>query len=156
MITIIAAISKNNAIGKDNKLLWHISEDLKRFKRLTSGNPILMGRKTFESIGKPLPYRTNIILTKDKNYKADGCLVYNKVEDVLSLYERNNLYIIGGGEIYKQFIKIADRLEITLVESEFEGDTFFPKIGSEWFIEKEELGKTNEYNYKFLTFKKKS
>jgi len=156
MITIIAAISKNNAIGKDNKLLWHISEDLKRFKRLTSGNPILMGRKTFESIGKPLPYRTNIILTKDKNYKADGCLVYNKVEDVLSLYERNNLYIIGGGEIYKQFIKIADRLEITLVESEFDGDTFFPKIGSEWFIEKEELGKTNEYNYKFLTFKKKS
>jgi dihydrofolate reductase len=134
MITLIAACSENRVIGKDGTLIWHIPEDLKRFKKLTLGNPIVMGRKTYESIGKPLPGRTNIILTRDKNFKAENCLVYNKISDVLEIFEKNNIFVIGGGEIYKQFLDRADRIELTLIHKNFDGDTYFPQIGNDWEV----------------------
>lgn len=134
MITLIAACSENRVIGKDGTLIWHIPEDLKRFKKLTLGNPIVMGRKTYESIGKPLPGRTNIILTRDRNFKAENCLVYNKISDVLEIFEKNNIFVIGGGEIYKQFLDRADRIELTLIHKNFDGDTYFPQIGNDWEV----------------------
>lgn len=134
MITLIAACSKNRVIGKDGTLIWHIPEDLKRFKKLTLGNPIVMGRKTYESIGKPLPGRTNIILTRDKNFKVENCLVYNKISDVLEIFEKNNIFVIGGGEIYKQFLDRSDRIELTLIHKNFDGDTYFPQIGNDWEV----------------------
>lgn len=134
MITLIAACSENRVIGKDGTLIWHIPEDLKRFKKLTLGNPIVMGRKTYESIGKPLPGRTNIILTRDKNFKAENCLVYNKISDVLEIFEKNNIFVIGGGEIYKQFLDRSDRIELTLIHKNFDGDTYFPQIGNDWEV----------------------
>jgi dihydrofolate reductase len=125
MINIIVAMSKNRVIGNANTLIWHLPEDLRRFKQLTTGNTIVMGRKTYESIGKPLPNRRSIIITRDTNYKVDGCEVVNSLEEALEL-SNNNCFIIGGGEIYKQSLKIADRIYLTLVHKDFEGDTTFP------------------------------
>jgi dihydrofolate reductase len=127
MITLIAACSKNKVIGKDNTLIWNIPGDLKRFKELTTGHTVLMGRKTFESIGKPLPNRRNVILTRDKDFKAEGCLVYSDLREVLELFG-NDLFIIGGEQIYKQTIGYADYIELTLIHKEFEGDSYFPEI----------------------------
>ena len=109
MIKLIAACSTNRVIGNNNSLIWNIPDDLKRFKKLTTGHNILMGRKTFESIGKALPNRRNIILSRNLNFNADNCLVYNNIEEVLSLY-KNDLIVIGGEEIYKQTIKYASIL----------------------------------------------
>ena len=127
-ITMIAAVGENNALGKDNDLLWHLPNDFKRFKQLTTGHFIIMGRKTFESFPKPLPKRTHIIITRDKNYKIkhDNCIVVHSLEEALKLtIEDENPFIIGGGEIYKQGEKFADKLEITRVHKDFEADTFF-------------------------------
>jgi dihydrofolate reductase len=152
MITLIAACSSNRVIGKDNTLIWKIPGDLKRFKDLTIGNPILMGRKTFESIGKPLPNRTNIVLTRDKNWKMDGCLVYNHPDELLPLFEMDNLFIIGGGEIYNMFIRKADRIELTLIDKDFDGDTYFPEIGNEWTEVKRETLECPEFVYHYITY----
>jgi dihydrofolate reductase len=123
----IVAHDNNRVIGGDNKLLWHLPEDLKRFRDITMNSPIVMGRKTYESIGKPLKGRENVILTTDKEYNADGCFVYNNMDDILFDYkDRGETFIIGGGEIYKLFFPHIDRLYITLVEGEYEGDTSFP------------------------------
>lgn len=130
-LTIIVAAGEDNAIGKDNDLIWHLSDDLKRFKRLTSGHHIIMGRKTFESFPKPLPNRTHIVITRQKDYKApDGVIVVNNLEDALDASKNDNQpFIIGGGEIYKQSMDLTDKLEITRVHSTFNGaDTFFPEI----------------------------
>jgi dihydrofolate reductase len=154
MITLIAACSENRVIGKAGKLIWHIPEDLKRFKKLTLGNPIVMGRKTFESIGKPLPGRTNIILTRDKNFKMEGCLVYNKISDILEIFEKNNIFVIGGGEIYKQFLDKADRIELTLIHKNFDGDTYFPQIGGEWEITHSENSKFEDIDLEYISYKK--
>lgn len=154
MITLIAACSENRVIGADGSLIWHIPEDLKRFKKLTLGNPIIMGRKTFESIGKALPGRTNIILTRDKNFKADGCLVYNKMSDVLEIFEKNNIFVIGGGEIYKQFLDKADRIELTLIHRNFEGDTYFPEIGNNWQIVDLQNSKFEDIDIDYITYEK--
>ena len=154
MITLIAACSENRVIGKAGKLIWHIPEDLKRFKKLTLGNPIVMGRKTFESIGKPLPGRTNIILTRDKNYKMEGCLVYNKISDILEIFEKNNIFVIGGGEIYKQFLDKADKIELTLIHKNFDGDTYFPQIGGEWEITHSENSKFEDIDLEYISYKK--
>jgi dihydrofolate reductase len=118
MITIIAAIAKNNALGKDNDLIWHLPEDLKRFKKLTSGHHILMGRNTFESIGKPLPNRTSVIITRNKHYYKDGCLIAHSLEEALELASKDEeIFIIGGAQIYDYALQkdVADALEITLV-----------------------------------------
>ena len=123
----IVAHDINRVIGGNNKLLWHLPEDLKRFRDITTNSAVVMGRKTFESIGKPLPNRRNVILTTDKDYKAEGCFVYNDMNEIISDYsDTGEVFIIGGGEIYKLFFPHIDRLYITLVEDEYEGDVIFP------------------------------
>ena len=159
-ITIIAAIANNNALGKDNQLIWHLSADLKRFKKLTTGHHIIMGRKTFESIGKPLPKRTSIIITRNKDYKQEGCLVVNSLEDAIKMVKKDTSpYIIGGAQIYKEAIKIADKLDITFVHHNFEADVFFPKIDlniwKEVSRETFESDKKNKYTYSFVSFIRK-
>lgn len=159
MITIIAAIGKNRELGKDNDLIWHLPNDLKRFKKVTSGHDVIMGRKTFESLGRPLPNRTNIIITRNKNYKAEGCIVVNSLEAALNTATDANPYILGGGNIYSQAIKIADVLDLTLVDAELEADVFFPEIDTEIWKETSredfKADEKHEYNYSFVAFKRK-
>ena len=151
MITLIAACSKNKIIGNENKLIWKVPGDLKRFKELTTGHTVLMGRKTFESIGRPLPNRRNIILTRDKAFKADGCLVYSDLKEVLELFG-NDLFIIGGEQIYKQTIGYVDYIELTLIHKEFEGDAFFPEIPNNFReISKIDMS-CNEFDYSYITY----
>ena len=157
MIILIAAISKNNEIGKSNQLLWHLPDDFKRFKTLTTGHYIIMGRKTFESFPKPLPNRTHIIITRQKNYAVENCIVVPSLEEALKVCPKNeDIYIIGGGEIYKQSIDFADKLEITLVDNDFEADAFFPEIDkNKWKLDFEEFHPKDErhlYDFTFLTY----
>lgn len=157
-ITIIVAAAENNAIGKDNQLIWHLSDDLKRFKTLTNGHHIIMGRKTFESFPKPLPNRTHIVITRQPNYQVpDGVVVVNTLEDAIDASKNDSQpFIIGGGEIYKQAMNIADKIEITRVHEHFDADTFFPKIDTNiWKETSKTLHKKdekNEYDYSFLTY----
>lgn len=161
MITIIAAIANNNALGKDNKLIWHLPADLKRFKKVTSGHCVIMGRKTFESLGKPLPNRTNIIITRNKNYNAEGCIVVNSLDEAIKVAKKqdNNPFILGGAEIYKQAITTADKLDLTFVHHTFEADAFFPEIDLNiWKQESREDFKADEknnYNFSFVSYTKK-
>ena len=129
-IRLICAISKNNVIGNENKLPWNISEDLKRFKELTSENIIVMGRKTYESIGRPLPKRKNIVLSRNKNLKIQGVEVMNSIESVIDSYnlQEKDLYVIGGTFIYELFLEHCDYLHITNVERDYDGDAYFPEI----------------------------
>jgi len=127
-ITIIAAIAENNALGKNNDLIWHLPADLKRFKKTTTGHHIIMGRNTFESIGKPLPNRTTVIITRNPDYKVEGCIVVNSLEKALEIAKNDETpFIIGGAQIYKQAISIADKLDITEVHHSFDADVFFPE-----------------------------
>ncbi len=156
-ISFIAAVSKNGVIGENNSLIWKIPEDLKRFRQLTTGKPIIMGRKTFESIGKPLPNRTNIILTRDKNYKAEGCFVVHSVDDALEAGNgAEEIMIIGGAQIYAQFLPVADKMYLTFIDKDFEGDAFFPNYNkNEWKeIGREERNDGN-LKYAFVDFAKK-
>lgn len=156
MISIIVAVAENNVIGKDNKLIWHLPKDLKHFKETTTGHFIIMGRKTFESNGRPLPNRTNVIITKDKNYKAEGCKIVHSLDEALDFAKNESeVFIIGGGEIYKQAMPIADRIYLTKVHQPFEGDTFFPEINmKEWselnrqYFEPDER---NKYPFSIIT-----
>jgi dihydrofolate reductase len=126
----VVAHDKNRLIGGNNKLLWHLPEDLKNFKILTLNSTVIMGRKTFESIGKPLPKRLNVILTKDKDFKPEHCLIYNNVEDIIRDFaEDPKVFIIGGGEIYKQFFPYIQRIYVSLVDGDYQGDTYFPEYG---------------------------
>jgi len=159
MIIIIAAIARNNALGKDNQLIWHLPADLKRFKRITSGHHVIMGRKTYESLGKPLPNRTNIIISRNKDYTAKGCLVRNSLEEAIeSAKEDPSPFILGGAEIYKQAIEIADVLDLTFVHHDFEADAFFPEIDPEIWeeISHEDFkaDEKNKYDYSFVTYKR--
>ncbi|NND78960.1 MAG: dihydrofolate reductase [Maribacter sp.] len=151
---MIAAAGENNALGKDNDLLWHLPDDFKRFKELTTGHCIIMGRKTFESFPKPLPNRTHIIITRDTNYKVElpDCIVVHTFKDALKLCSGDEQpFIIGGGEIYAQGEKFADKLEITRVHEDFEADTFFPKVDEAvWqLMESEYHPKDERHNYDF-------
>ena len=140
-ITLVAAIASNNVIGKENSLPWNIPEDLKRFKQMTSGHTILMGRKTFDSIGRPLPNRQNIVMTKDKNFEQEGIKVINDFDEALELIKESNedVFVIGGSKIYELFEPVANSLAITRILKDFEGDAFFPDINWDlWQIEKEE------------------
>lgn len=159
MITIIAAAAKNNELGKDNKLIWHLSNDLKRFKKLTSGHHIIMGRKTFESFPKALPNRTNVVITRDKNYRAENAVIVHSIQEALELAKDDNQpFIIGGGEIYKQSLSIADRIELTRVHHSFEADTFFPELDlNTWReVSREDCFKDDKHNfdYSFITYEK--
>lgn len=140
-INLIVAISKNNCIGKDNKLPWHLPEDLKHFKKITSGKTVLMGRKTFESIldylGKPLPKRKNIVITRNKNYEVpEGVEVYTDLNEAIEKYKNEEVFVIGGSSIYEQSMPLADKLYITHVNQEVDGDAFFPEINNEVWKEK--------------------
>lgn len=129
MISLIAAMSKNRVIGKDNQLPWHIPEDFQYFKEMTLEKPIIMGRKTFESIGRPLPKRRNIILTRDTHFETPGCEVFHTIEDVLkALKNEPEIMVIGGATIYEQFLPLADRIYLTEVNIDIEGDAFFPNL----------------------------
>lgn len=160
-ITLIAAASDNHALGKDNQLIWHISNDLKRFKQLTSGHAIIMGRKTFESMPKALPNRKNIILTRNASYQANGAFVAHTIKEALELAgDDSQPFIIGGGEIYTLFLSVADTIELTRVHDHFEADAFFPEIDlQDWTLvgeEKNEATQDQPYAYSYLTYKKQA
>lgn len=129
-ISIIAAITPERVIGKKGGgLLWHIPEDMRRFKELTTGHAVIMGRKTYETLGKPLPNRTNIVITRQEHYHPPGCVTANSLEEALNkarLQEKEEIFIMGGGEIYGQALPLADKLYLTLIHQNFEGDVFFP------------------------------
>lgn len=161
-LTIIVAAGENNAIGKDNDLIWHLSDDLKRFKRLTNGHHIIMGRKTFESFPKPLPNRIHIVITRQNDYKApEGVIIVNSLEDAIDAARKdNNPFIIGGGEIYKQSMPIADRLEITRVHATFDNaDTFFPEIDDTIWKEinrtTHDVDEKHPHAFSFITYEKR-
>lgn len=135
MISLIVAHDKNRVIGSENQMPWHLPGELKYFKETTMGKPMIMGRKTFESIGRPLPGRKNIIITRNKNYHHEGIEVVTSLEEALeNAGTVDEIMIIGGAEIFKVALPIADRLYITHIEHEFSGDTFFPEYGSEWTL----------------------
>ena len=160
MINLIVAKASNNVIGAKNDLIWHLPNDLKHFKNLTSGHPIIMGRKTFESLGRPLPNRTNIVVTRDKDWQAENIEKEFSLEKAIESAKKINddIYIIGGGNIYKQAMEFADVLYITEVHHEFEGDTYFPEIDEEIW---EEVARENfmkdekhPYAYSYVTYKR--
>ena len=158
-IILIAAACENNVLGKDNQLIWHISEDLKRFKRLTEGHSIIMGRKTFESMPRALPKRKNIILTRNENYEAENAFIAHTIKEALDLTgDDPTPFIIGGGEIYSLFLSFADSIELTRVHKNFEGDAFFPEIkNTEWKLvatEKHYSDNDQTFTYSYLTYKK--
>jgi len=153
MISIIAALAKNGVIGKDNQLPWGIKKDMKRFKKLTLKKPVIMGRKTYKSIGKPLPDRINIILTRKKNLEIPGCKTFNSIKKVLEFTkEFEETFVIGGDSIYKQFLPLTKKMYLTIIDKEFGGDTYFPDYNNEKWKKVEE---ENFDNFKFITLEKK-
>lgn len=154
VVSIITAISDNNVIGDDNRIPWHLPVDFKYFKEKTLNHHIIMGRKTYESIGKPLPNRTNIIITTDLNYKADGCIICHSLTEALYLSKlEDEVFIIGGSQIYKQSLDIADKMYITRVHGNFEGNILFPYYQKEeWTLISSEFVKSNEKNLYDVTF----
>jgi dihydrofolate reductase len=147
-ISMIAAMAKNNVIGINGALPWNLSDDLKYFKKTTTGKTIIMGRKTFLSIGKALPNRENIILTKDTNFKAEKCIILHSTKEVLKKYaNEEEIIIIGGGEIYKAFLPYTDKIYLTIIDAELNGDTFFPHINKkEWLFKLEHEYQANDKN----------
>ncbi len=160
MITMIAAAAENNALGKNNDLLWHLPDDFKRFKQITSGHYIIMGRKTFESFPKPLPNRTSVIITRQKYNAPEDCLVAKNLQEALSLCPKNQeIFIIGGGEIYKLALPFADKIELTRVHHSFEADAFFPELDlQEWKLQESVLHPADEkhqYPFTYETYIRK-
>jgi len=159
-LTLIAAAGENNGIGKDNQLIWHLSDDLKRFKNLTKGHCIIMGRKTFESFKEPLPNRTHIVITRQKRYKVpDGVVVVDNLEDALDASKNDEQpFIIGGGEIYKLAMPFADKIELTRVHATFDADTFFPIINPSTWKETNKIfhnkDAQHDYAFSFLTYER--
>ncbi len=160
-ISLVVAASENNAIGKNNQLIWHLPNDLKFFKNTTWGFPVIMGRKSFESVNKPLPGRTNIVITTNPDWKAETVIVVNNLKDAIQKAAETNskqIFIIGGGEIYKQSMDIADSIYITRVHVDVEGDTFFPVIDeSKWKLTSNqdfEADEKHAYSYSFQIWEK--
>lgn len=160
-ISFVVAAATNNAIGKDGKLPWHLPNDMKHFKNVTWGMPVLMGRKTFDSLGKPLPGRKNIVLTRHPTWKVEGTVAVKKMEDALFVAKETDskeLMVIGGGEIYKTLFDKAKRIYLTRVEAEPEADTFFPSLNpKEWNLisqQNHEADEKNAYNYSFQVWER--
>lgn len=157
-LSIIVAASENNIIGKENQMIWKISEDLKHFRKLTVGNAVIMGRKTYESLGRPLPDRENIVITRNKEFTAEGCTVVYSTEEALeaaATYDR--VFIMGGGQLYQEFWNNADKLHLTRVHTQIEGDTSIPEVNDYWKeVEREshKADEKNEYDYTFITYVK--
>ena len=156
MITLIAACSRNRVIGKDNTLIWNVPGDLKRFKELTTGHPVLMGRKTFDSIGRPLPNRTNIVITRNTEWSHPGVITYQNWRDALPIFENQKLFVIGGGEIYQQLMPYADEILLTYIDRDYEGDSFFPEIGTAWKMKETQKMTGQEFDWEYQTFIRKS
>jgi dihydrofolate reductase len=160
MISFLVAMDKNRVIGRNNQLPWHLPEDLRYFKRVTMGHPIAMGRKTHDSIGKILPGRENIIITRNSDFKCEGCTVFYSIQDFVHYCDEleDEIFVIGGAEIFKETFQYADRLYITYIHQEFEGDTFFPDFEhSKWKLVSSEKGIRNEknpYDYDFIIYEK--
>lgn len=159
--SIIVAKGNNNVIGKDNDLVWHMPADLKHFKNTTFGHYIIMGRKTFEALKKPLPGRTTIVITRNNNYQAEGCIVVHNIEEAFKIGKDNNqeeVFILGGAEIYRLSMDMADKIYLTEIKASFEGDAFFPEIDySTWKETKRqeyEPDEKNPYPYAFVELKK--
>lgn len=160
MIIMIAAAAENNALGKDNEMVWHLPDDFKRFKQLTTGHHIIMGRKTFESFPKLLPNRTHIIITRQKDYNPEDCIVVDNMKDAIEKAPKDeDVFIIGGGETYNLGLPFADKIELTKVHSAFEADAFFPEIDpTEWELTNEEFHPKDEkhnFDFTFQTFTRK-
>ncbi len=161
VIKILVACDEKYVIGKNNTLIWHLPADLKRFKELTTGNVIIMGRKTFDSIGRPLPNRTSIVITRQTDYKQEGVIIVHSLEEAIlkakSLH-RGDIYIVGGAEIYRMAMEVADEIELTLLHDIFEGDAFFPEIDpTVWKVISKERGITDEknpYQYSFIRYRR--
>lgn len=159
MISIIVATAENNVIGNNNDLIWHLPADLQFFKKTTSGNSIIMGRKTYESIGRPLPNRQNIVITRNKDLKIEGVNVVSSVEEALSIATSEEKFIVGGGQIYKDSLNIADKVYLTKVHENFEGDTYFPELDMNVWTETSNtpgtLDEKNKIPHSFLVYTKK-
>lgn len=162
IISLVVAASENNAIGKNNQLLWHLPNDLKFFKNLTWGMIVVMGRKTYEAVDKPLPGRVNIVITRQEDWKKEGTITASDLSEALTIAEETHFkeaFVIGGGEIYKQAMNIADKIYITRVHANLEGDTFFPMINdSEWkLVSNEDFDKDakHQYSYSFQLWERK-
>ncbi len=160
MISIIAAVAQNGVIGGDNKLLWHIREDLQRFKAITTGHPVVMGRKTFESLGGALPGRPNVVITRQIGFQADGCTTVHSLDEAIGLFPaREEVFIIGGAEIYRAALPLADRLYLTEAEAAYEGDTRFPTWDrQQWvpvFEQRHERGETFPRPFTYRVYERK-
>lgn len=157
-ISIFVAVDESRAIGKDNQLLWHIPEDLKRFKECTSGHAVIMGENTYHSIGRPLPNRTNIVVTLNQDLQLPGCLMAHSIEEALSIakeHETEEVFVMGGASIYKQFLPLTERLYLTLVKGVHEADTFFPDYSEFSQVISEEKRDNGEYEYTFFILERK-
>ena len=157
MISIIVAVAENGVIGSGNQMPWHITEDLRRFKAITSGHPVVMGRKTFESLGRALPNRINVVITRNPDYAAEGATVVGSLEDAMGMFPAGEeVFVIGGGEIYRQAMDVADRLYITHVGVAFDGDTHFPEIDPqrwhETWREAHSCGEKFAYPFQFVNY----
>ncbi|MCR4302414.1 MAG: type 3 dihydrofolate reductase [Sulfuricaulis sp.] len=156
-VSLIAAMAENRVIGVNNKLPWHLPADLRHFRQLTTGHPVIMGRRNYESIGKPLPDRANIVVTRNPAFRAPGCQVKNSLEEALrEIQDKSEIFIIGGAEIYRQSIGSADRIYLTLVHAEIDGDTYFPEFDRGDWQEVSRVHHTadekNPYAYSFVTY----
>lgn len=159
MLSIIVAVADNGTIGDKNSLLWHIREDMLRFKRITTGHPVVMGRKTYESIGRPLPNRTNVVISR-QNMAIEGCTVVHSLEEAIALFPHDEeIFVIGGAQIYAQALPIADKLYLTLVHRGYEGDTSFPQLNecdwTEVAREDYERGETFDAPFSFVDYVRK-
>ena len=160
MITLVVAMGMNREIGVDNQLPWHLPKDLKHFKEITSNHPIIMGRKTYESIGKPLPNRTNIVVSRKNDWFEEGILIVGSLKEAIKFAKKldENIFIIGGGNIFEQTMDIADKLEVTEIKTTIEADTFFPKIDPKIWTKTEEIchekDEKNNFDFCFQTFEK--
>lgn len=160
MLTIIAAAGENNELGKDSGLVWHLPDDFKRFKKLTTGHHIIMGRKTFDTFPQPLPDRTHVVITRKENFKKEGIVTVHSLERAIDFSKGDpQPFIIGGGEIYKLAMDVADKIELTRVHGTFDADTYFPEIDeNNWVLEKEEFHPKDEkhkYAFTYLTYVRK-
>jgi dihydrofolate reductase len=160
IISIIVAVAENNVIGNNNALIWHIPHDLKRFKAITMGHPVVMGRKTYESMGKPLPGRENIVISRQTGLSIQGCQIFPSLEKALSfLKDKEEIFIIGGGQIYEQALPLTNRIYLTRIHQSFAGDTYFPEIQmNKWEIIREEtIPVTNEvpFSYSYIDLVRK-
>lgn len=156
-LSMIVAVDESRAIGKHNRLLWHIPEDLKRFKELTSGHAVIMGENTYHSIGRPLPNRTNIVVTLNQDLKLPGCLVVHSLDEAIQVareHEREEIFVMGGASIYKQFLPMIDRLYLTLVSGTHEADTYFPDYSDFTKVVREEKQENGTHQFTFFVLER--